>query len=295
MTSAARSSSPRRGRRSAGQLILGALVALGAIASIFLVFSDSVQLLRIGLVVALWAAIIGGIAMTKYRREAAVDRAKTRDLQTVYELQLEREIAARREYENTVEQRVREEVRADTAEIAGLREELAALRRSLEVIFDGKLPDDRPALRAESSRVPELAGRPTPPVNGAPQPTFATPYDAPITAETTAITEDDDEPVPAHVRPFLAKVPTATWDRSNRPAPSADPAAAPTAPAAPATPTAPAAPAASATQTSGAKPADPEPAGARRRRRAEPETGGLSVAEIMANLQAEGGGRPRSR
>ena len=84
-------------------MIIAALLALAVIASLFLIFSNSVQLLRVGLVVALWAATLGAIAMTKYRRESALDKAKVADLQTVYELQLEREISARREYELSVE------------------------------------------------------------------------------------------------------------------------------------------------------------------------------------------------
>lgn len=69
-------------------MIIAALLALAVIASLFLIFSNSVQLLRVGLVVALWAATLGAIAMTKYRRESALDKAKVADLQTVYERHL---------------------------------------------------------------------------------------------------------------------------------------------------------------------------------------------------------------
>ena len=93
MTVPGRAKSVRRNQRSASQMIIAGLVVLAVIASLFLIFSESVQLLRVGLVIALWAATLGAIAMTKYRRESALDKAKVRDLQTVYELQLEREIA----------------------------------------------------------------------------------------------------------------------------------------------------------------------------------------------------------
>ena len=125
MTTTARTASTRRGRRDPVQAVIAGLILLGVLASIVLVFSDTVQMLRVGVMVALWAAIIGAIAMTKYRRESVVDRAKTRDLQTVYELQLEREISARREFEMGVEARVRREVGADAEELAALRAELA--------------------------------------------------------------------------------------------------------------------------------------------------------------------------
>ncbi|WP_373283651.1 DUF6779 domain-containing protein, partial [Nocardia tenerifensis] len=110
MVSPSRTSTSRRRRDDAGKLFIGVLIALGLVASVFLVFSNSLQFVRIGLVAALWAAVIGALAATRYRKEATIDKAKVRDLQTVYELQLEREVTARREFELGVEARVREEV-----------------------------------------------------------------------------------------------------------------------------------------------------------------------------------------
>lgn len=187
-------------------MIIAALLALAVIASLFLIFSNSVQLLRVGLVVALWAATLGAIAMTKYRRESALDKAKVADLQTVYELQAEREISARREYELSVEGRVRREVTADAEELAGLRAELVALRRNLEALFEGGLLPEQTALKTDSTRVPELGGssygayQPAPSglyvpgagQNGPSQPApnvggLASPNDDPVTAETTVV------------------------------------------------------------------------------------------------------------
>ncbi|MGW5455600.1 DUF6779 domain-containing protein [Nocardia sp. NPDC003979] len=156
MVSPSRSTTPRRRRDDAGKLFIGALLLLGLTASVFLVFSDNVQFVRIGLVAALWAAVIGALAATRYRKDAAVDKAKVRDLQTVYELQLEREINARREYEMGVEARVRAEVGADASEIAALRAELTLLRQNLQVLFEGALPDDQPALQADAVRIDAL-------------------------------------------------------------------------------------------------------------------------------------------
>ncbi|MBF6087509.1 DUF6779 domain-containing protein [Nocardia cyriacigeorgica] len=219
MVSPSRTSSSPRRRDYAGKLFIGALILLGLVASIFLIFSDSVQFIRIGLVAALWAAVLGALAATKYRKESTVDKAKVRDLQKVYELQLDREISARREYELGVEARVRQEVGADAAEMAALRAELTMLRQSLQRLFDGDLPMDRPALHADAVRVQELTGRPAGSANvnstnadgwAGPQlprdsvtpvydtdhpqpPVFASPFDDPVTAETSIITLDHDE------------------------------------------------------------------------------------------------------
>lgn len=200
------------------------MILLGITASTVLILSDNVQYVRVGLVAALWAAVIAAFAATRYRKEAAVDSAKVRDIQTVYELQLEREINARREYEMGVEARVRAEVGADATEIAALRAELTVLRESLQRLFDGAMPDEQVALGstkvealpggnfdafadheadffdnpADAGPLPAGHGQLSPsslkPVfePGHPEPAaFADPYDDPVTAETSAVVLDD--------------------------------------------------------------------------------------------------------
>lgn len=244
MVSPSRSTTPRRRRDDAGKLFVGLILALGLTASVFLVFSDNLQYVRIGLVAALWAAVLGALAATRYRKDAAVDNAKVRDLQTVYELQLEREINARREYEMGVEARVRAEVGADASEIAALRTELAQLRQHLQVLFDGALPDERPALQADAYRIDALPSGgfdafdepdhdfvdspedataawfgpwQQPPSALKPvfmQPVsanFADPYDDPVTAETSAIQLDEyAETQQSEPEPEPAKAPGKT-------------------------------------------------------------------------------------
>ncbi|WP_194816985.1 DUF6779 domain-containing protein [Nocardia sp. XZ_19_385] len=224
MVSPSRTSTSRSRRDQAGKLFIGSLILLGLVASVFLVFSNSLQFVRIGLVAALWAAVIGALAATRYRKEATIDKAKARDLQKVYELQLEREVTARREYELGLEARVRQEVGADAAEMAALRAELSVLRHSLQRLFDGELPVERPALRADATRIQELPGGSTNPANnssanadpwvmGLPgtigeqmrssvtpvfspdhpeAPQFASPFDEPVTAETQAVPREYD-------------------------------------------------------------------------------------------------------
>ncbi len=168
-------------------MIVAGLLALAMIASLLLIFSESVQLLRVAVVVALWAATVGAIAMNKYRRESALDRAKADDLKTVYELQLQREIAARREYELSVEEKVRADLKLDAGEMAALRTELATLRRTLEMLFDGRLPDDVVALEGQAEKLRELseAARVSAPRPSGPA--FASPDDEPVTAETESV------------------------------------------------------------------------------------------------------------
>jgi hypothetical protein len=96
-----------------------------------------------------------------YRRQSDADQSRVRDLKLVYDLQLDREISARREYELTVESQLRRELaselRAQEADdVAALRAELAALRTSLEILFDTDL-QDRPALETLDTEAPRAS------------------------------------------------------------------------------------------------------------------------------------------
>ncbi|MDY6808203.1 MAG: DUF6779 domain-containing protein [Actinomycetota bacterium] len=156
-TSNGRSAEPRRSGRSVGQWLLGLLIVLAIAASILMVFTDQLSISgSLAVIAALWAAVIGAILVTKFRRQAESAEAKSRDLRLVYELQLEREIAARRQYELDVETTVRKEVSAEAnEELADLKAQVLALRSSLEMLLGESLPDPRVALPSDKLR--ELA------------------------------------------------------------------------------------------------------------------------------------------
>lgn len=139
-----RSARPARGDdRGLASIALGVLLLLALIATIVMVFSDNPVWMRIGTLSALWAAFIGAFLVARYRRQAATEAARVRDLHTVYELQLEREISARREHELVVERDLRASVRAETGDsIVALRQEIAALREQLGAM-GVSLPEDR--------------------------------------------------------------------------------------------------------------------------------------------------------
>src|SRR4029078_13148742 len=151
-----------RGRRSGraarrpGWLLLTVLLVLAIGASSALVFTSRVELLKLAVILALWAAVVAAFVSVIYRRQSDIDQAKVRDLKLVYDLQLDRETSARREYELTVETQLRRElpseIRAQAAdEVAGLRAELAALRDNLDILFDADL-SHRPAIETDRSR-----------------------------------------------------------------------------------------------------------------------------------------------
>src|SRR5699024_5256740 len=138
MTVLSRGARARRGGRRPGWLLMTALLALAIGASSALVFTNRVELLKLAVILALWAAVAAAFVSVMYRRQSDADQARARDLKLVYDLQLDREISARREYELTVEAQLRRELAAELRsqaadEVAALRAELGALRTNLEI------------------------------------------------------------------------------------------------------------------------------------------------------------------
>src|SRR6201996_7333811 len=157
MTVLSRGARVRRGGRRPGWVLLTALLLLAMGASSALVFTNRVELLKLAVILALWAAVAGAFVSVLYRRQSDAAQSKVRDLKLVYDLQLDREISARREYELTVESQLRRELASElraqaSDEVAELRAELAALRTNLEILFDAEL-SERPALESERRRM----------------------------------------------------------------------------------------------------------------------------------------------
>lgn len=157
MTVPPRAPRTRRGGRRPAWVLMTVLLVLAIVASSALVFTNRVELLKLAVILALWAAVVAAFVSVIYRRQSDSDQAKARDLKYVYDLQLDREISARREYELNVEAHLRRELaaelRAQSAdEVAALRAELAALRTNLEILFDTDL-GQRPAIEHDRTSV----------------------------------------------------------------------------------------------------------------------------------------------
>lgn len=137
-------------------LVVGFVLAVGA--TLALVLSDDLRYLRLGIVAALWAALIGAFLAVKYRKHAAQSEDAVSEAQAVYELELEREIAARREYELEVEAENRSESDSrGREELEALRVEVSALRDSLQSLFGGEVLLERVALTAQATRMRKVS------------------------------------------------------------------------------------------------------------------------------------------
>lgn len=135
-------------------LLWGGALVLAAAATVVLILSDDARLLRLGLVAALWAALIGAFAVARLRERISDGERAAAERQRIYELELEREVAARREFVAQAEADARRRAEEDSsAQIRVLQSELANLRETLEQVIGGDVFFERVALRAESTRV----------------------------------------------------------------------------------------------------------------------------------------------
>ncbi|HET6503038.1 MAG TPA: DUF6779 domain-containing protein [Amycolatopsis sp.] len=145
-----------RGRSWGGPwFVVGVALAVGA--TVALVLADDIRYLRLGIVAALWAALVGAFVAVRYRKQATSTEETVAQAQEVYELELEREIAARREYELEIEAEVRQRAEDDSrAQLEALRAEIGALRDNLQSLFGGEVLLERLSLTAQATRMRAL-------------------------------------------------------------------------------------------------------------------------------------------
>lgn len=127
---------PRRSSGGAGQWMLGVVIVLAVAGTGMWVFSDDRRWGLVALILLVWGLVIAAFLIARYTRDLRAAESKESGLKTVYELQLEREISARREYELQVERDIRAEVRDEAnEELTALKSEVLALRANLEELL----------------------------------------------------------------------------------------------------------------------------------------------------------------
>lgn len=152
------------------QIAMVVLFALAMVATVVMVFSDNELWMRIGLLAALWSALVGAILFARERRQTQTSADREAELKRVYSLELESEVAARRERELSLREELREEVRAENDEsISSLRVEVMALRSQLEQLGVQPIVDGDAAVGARKSH-PLLTARADAAGYGEPEP-----------------------------------------------------------------------------------------------------------------------------
>lgn len=146
------------GSRGSDHLLRYAALVAGVVAAAAIALaSDDPRWLRLGVLAALWAALLAAFAVVRLRRDTADGAERAEAMRAVYRLELEREVLARREHELTVERDIRTKVEKEGRdELDAVRTELRTLRETLSQLLGGELLVERVALRAQSTRVRSL-------------------------------------------------------------------------------------------------------------------------------------------
>ena len=122
-----------------GQIGIAVLVALAIVASIVMLIAGSDAALKIALLAALWAAVVGFFLVTRYRRLAQKSEDELAYREKLHQAELEK---------------------AQTAEepevLAEIREQLSTIRQQLEDLSGREFGYEPAALRAEARRIMEL-------------------------------------------------------------------------------------------------------------------------------------------
>ncbi|MCX7445421.1 hypothetical protein OS125_09250 [Corynebacterium sp. P7003] len=143
------------------QVVLVVLVVLALIAVMVMLFTGSDVALKIGVVAALWAAVLGIILAARYRGQIAAERRDRERAERLHEEDLRREVAEHREQERILERSYLESLDdyRDTA-LAEIREQLEAMRAQLEELSGQTWSYEPAALQAEARRIQELLAGP---------------------------------------------------------------------------------------------------------------------------------------
>ncbi|OQO92837.1 hypothetical protein B1813_11915 [Saccharomonospora piscinae] len=207
-------------------LAVGFLLALGA--TVALVLTDDLRWIRLAVVAALWAALIGALMAAQYRRQAATSEKSASKAQQIYELELQKEISARREHELEIESETRRRVESESRdELEALREEMRTLRENLQNLFGGEVLWERVALTAQSTRMRKLGEEPKlvaagEPGNGRPA-QLTVGADAEVVDQPTEligrVRDRDAEPAPEPAEPDEPMVARAEQPRRREPGP----------------------------------------------------------------------------
>jgi hypothetical protein len=250
------------GLRTLG-LVAGSVLAVAATVVVFL--TDDPRVLRLAVVAAAWGFVLAALVASRRSAEGtaagvderaaaereAVERAaaeREAELRLAHELELEREVAGRREHELRVENELRRAAEQSMrTELAALRAELAALRQDLTGLAElrtdvgrlrteladqlsGEMLVERVLLRTQSSRIaPEPPAPRTVEVDGwtspAAEPTAALPAGRTMASgETGTRRHRTDVPAPtaaaAPDEPLTAERPSPRGPRPPVPVPT---------------------------------------------------------------------------
>ncbi|WP_296106486.1 DUF6779 domain-containing protein [uncultured Corynebacterium sp.] len=133
------------------------MLVFAVVATILMLFTDSETWTKIAVLCALWAAIVGCIAVARLRKQVDNQQWDTDNLERLHQAELERELATHREQELILEQNYYDSLQEQEQNtLADIRAELTVLRENLSAMMGTDLDTERTALKAEAQRILEL-------------------------------------------------------------------------------------------------------------------------------------------
>lgn len=147
-------------QRDNAQKLLIVLVVLALVASIVMLFTGSVGALKIALLAALWAAVIGAFLAFRYRNQIESARAELSSERTQHDLELKeakaRYDADQAKMERDITERVTEKLRKEESQtLSEIREQLDQMRSQLEYLT-GHPYVEPSMIHAQARRIPEI-------------------------------------------------------------------------------------------------------------------------------------------
>lgn len=138
-------------------ILMSVLLVLAVIASVVMLFASSAGWMKVAVLLALWAAVIGAVLVTRYRKTIALERKRLETIEELHKVELDRELATHREQELILEQNYLDSLEGSNDDnIAALRAEVFALRAQLAEFMGEDFDDEQVALRAQAERLREL-------------------------------------------------------------------------------------------------------------------------------------------
>lgn len=139
-----------------GQTALILLIVVAVLASVVMLFTDSNNALKIALLAALWAAIIGFFLVYRYRAQARDADARIELTRQLHAAELEQ---VRAQGTSAVAPVAAGDEGLNTQILVELREEIAGLRAQLEELSGYRFDYEPEAIRAEAKRIMEVEAR----------------------------------------------------------------------------------------------------------------------------------------
>ncbi len=140
-----------------GQILLVILIGLALIASVIMLVADSDGALKIALLAALWAAIIGFFLVYRSRKQIDASRQELEALDAIHQAELEKAEAEQHAEQFRLEKKYQEKLREkDNETLRQIREQLEDMRAQLAELSGREWVYEPTALHAEARRILEL-------------------------------------------------------------------------------------------------------------------------------------------